>query len=221
MSTLEEFTTTIRGEIEAAEWAPDSSAGDGEYMAGLAERTRLFGPQAGRIIEEIVRPRVEALGSFFPNSAPPRKAEPRHCTRWFGYCERFPASVKLEVSCSHDEEMRNIHFIEEVRMVPSFMRYERFDRLVQPADRVDFEAVTQWVEARLIAFLRAYLQVEVTDRLQSRALATDPVCHMRVVKDHAAGFLEHDGHRFYFCAPSCREQFAADPERFAKIELEP
>ena len=45
--------------------------------------------------------------------------------------------------------------------------------------------------------------------------AADPVCKMTV--DAAAppgGKHEHDGETYYFCAPGCREAFAADPKRY-------
>lgn len=105
-------------------------------------------------------------------------------------------------------------------ITPSFTRYDQFDRLEQPLDGVDFEAVTQWVEDRLSAALHAYLHVEETDRSQEQALATDPVCHMRVVKDRAAGYHDYRGRRYYFCATSCRDEFAADPQRYVKLEPE-
>lgn len=220
MSTLEEFRARIRTELDAADRPSVTSSLDVEYMVRLKERTELFRPLAARIISEIILPRVQILASFFANASAPRKVEPLHCTWWFGYCERFPASVKLDFSCGHDEEVRTLHLMEELVMVPSFTRYDRFDRLVQSLDGVDIEVVTKWVEDRLSAFLHAYLHVAVTDRRQNQALATDPVCHMRVVKDDAAESFDYQGHRFYFCAPSCREEFAVDPERFAKLKLD-
>jgi P-type Cu+ transporter len=42
----------------------------------------------------------------------------------------------------------------------------------------------------------------------------DPVCGMEVDPEHAAGVVEHDGQRFYFCSPSCVERFKADPEKY-------
>ncbi|MBN8625568.1 MAG: YHS domain-containing protein [Planctomycetes bacterium] len=221
MCSLDSFTARIRAELEAAERASENSDRDAEYMTKLKERTERFRPLIRSIIDGIVRPRLEKVAAFFPNAAPPRKVDPAHCTWWFGYCERFPASVKLDLSCGHDEDVRSLYVIQELRMTPSFTTYDRFERLAQPLDDVDLETVTTWVEDRLTAFVHAYLQLEAADRQQCQGLATDPVCHMRIVKDDAAGHLDYRGHRFYFCAPSCRDEFAADPERFAKIEMEP
>jgi Cu+-exporting ATPase len=42
----------------------------------------------------------------------------------------------------------------------------------------------------------------------------DPVCSMEVSPEDAAGSCEHRGQRYYFCNPSCLEQFQANPEAF-------
>ena len=45
--------------------------------------------------------------------------------------------------------------------------------------------------------------------------ATDPVCGMKV--DRAAargGSFDHSGETFFFCSPSCKQKFAAEPDRY-------
>ncbi|MFI5324807.1 MAG: heavy metal translocating P-type ATPase [Candidatus Rokuibacteriota bacterium] len=47
------------------------------------------------------------------------------------------------------------------------------------------------------------------------AVVTDPVCGMDVTPgDAAGGSAEHAGTTYWFCNPSCRERFIADPARF-------
>ena len=42
----------------------------------------------------------------------------------------------------------------------------------------------------------------------------DPVCHMEVDPEDAAGKSAYKGRTYYFCAASCKERFDADPEGF-------
>ena len=43
----------------------------------------------------------------------------------------------------------------------------------------------------------------------------DPVCGMDVTPgDAAGGSAEHAGTTYWFCNPSCRERFVADPAKF-------
>jgi len=47
-------------------------------------------------------------------------------------------------------------------------------------------------------------------------LAVDPVCHMTVDPDHAAGRLVFDGTAYFFCALACAGAFARHPERYIR-----
>ncbi len=45
-------------------------------------------------------------------------------------------------------------------------------------------------------------------------LPLDPVCHMAVDPDRAAGMIVHDGTRYYFCSLDCVRRFSRGPEGF-------
>ncbi|MDH4581587.1 heavy metal translocating P-type ATPase [Pseudomonas sp. BN415] len=44
----------------------------------------------------------------------------------------------------------------------------------------------------------------------------DPVCGMAVVPNTAAGSVEFDGQRYWFCSNHCREEFLSDAPRYAR-----
>jgi len=44
----------------------------------------------------------------------------------------------------------------------------------------------------------------------------DPVCAMEVSRSTAAAEFECRGKTFYFCAPSCRNAFQAEPEKYLR-----
>ena len=44
----------------------------------------------------------------------------------------------------------------------------------------------------------------------------DPVCHMNVMPETAAGKYDYKGKTYYFCNPRCLERFRANPEQFLK-----
>jgi Cu+-exporting ATPase len=48
------------------------------------------------------------------------------------------------------------------------------------------------------------------------ALATDPVCGMKVDPATAKHRYSHGGEEYFFCGARCRERFAAEPEKFLK-----
>jgi len=44
--------------------------------------------------------------------------------------------------------------------------------------------------------------------------ATDPVCHMQVDPNRAAGKTEHAGVTYHFCSAGCKRKFEAEPAKF-------
>jgi len=44
----------------------------------------------------------------------------------------------------------------------------------------------------------------------------DSVCGMTVTKENAACSYDHKGKTYYFCAASCKEEFAAGPEKYLR-----
>lgn len=45
-------------------------------------------------------------------------------------------------------------------------------------------------------------------------MTIDPVCGMEIEQSEAAATIEYEGTTYCFCSQSCRDQFAADPERY-------
>ena len=46
------------------------------------------------------------------------------------------------------------------------------------------------------------------------AMATDPVCGMRIDTDDAAATAEYEGTTYYFCSQGCHDAFVADPTSY-------
>jgi Cu+-exporting ATPase len=44
----------------------------------------------------------------------------------------------------------------------------------------------------------------------------DPVCGMTVTKENAACSYDYKGKIYYFCAASCKDEFAAAPENYLR-----
>ena len=46
------------------------------------------------------------------------------------------------------------------------------------------------------------------------AMATDPVCGMKVDPATARHSAQYEGQTYYFCAPGCKRAFEADPAKY-------
>lgn len=49
-------------------------------------------------------------------------------------------------------------------------------------------------------------------------MAKDPVCGMDVDESNAPATSEYEGSTYYFCAPGCKREFDANPEKYATAE---
>ncbi len=45
-------------------------------------------------------------------------------------------------------------------------------------------------------------------------MAKDPVCGMDVDENNPAATSEYEGVTYYFCSPTCKEEFEEDPEEY-------
>lgn len=219
MNDLDGFAAKVAAELQAADHPSITPEQEADYMAHVEARKADYERQVVRLLEDVVRPRMQTLAGFFTNAASARKCEHGRCTWWFGYTNRFPASVKVEVSIEHDDRYENLHLGYEVSILPAYAKYERFDRYTIPFDRTDDTPLIDWLESRLIKFVRTYLTLANSDRDQTASFATDPVCGMRITRDTAAAQAQHAGHPYFFCSKSCCDSFEAEPTRYAKLVL--
>jgi YHS domain-containing protein len=220
MAAFESFSHEIEARLAAARrephWEPAETA---RFMAELAPRRRLFEDLAPRLVRSIIRPRVEALASFFPNARLDRAEHDDRCACWFGYCERFPANTKVEIAVEHDERIENLVIHYELYIMPVFLKFDPHDKLVIPLAGVDDQAIGQWVETKLLAFLDTYLRLDRGADDFEDEVVVDPVCGMRISRSSAGTQMDYHGHPYYFCSSDCRQRFAQDPLRYVKFEI--
>jgi YHS domain-containing protein len=186
-----------------------------QRMAETEARHRRYTALADRLMQEVIRPRMERLASFFDNAKMPEARNSRHnCCCHFEPTPRFPATASLEMGVTRDGEIRTVVLQYEVDIVPVFFALERQDHLRMFLDEVDEAKASAWVEGKLLSFVDTYLRLETSGHYQEKNVVADPVCGMAINKAFAPAQMEYRGHTYYFCVPECRARFAEDPERY-------
>ncbi len=71
-------------------------------------------------------------------------------------------------------------------------------------------------DARLKDIADRVLWLEDGEFRAMSEMATDPVCGMAVEREGSPHY-RFDGQTYVFCSPQCREEFAAEPARFARV----
>jgi P-type Cu+ transporter len=59
-------------------------------------------------------------------------------------------------------------------------------------------------------------EVNMNSNNESKEGNLDPVCGMTVTKENAACSYDYNGKTYYFCAASCKDEFAAAPDKFLR-----
>jgi YHS domain-containing protein len=185
-------------------------------MAALERRHEAFCGAAEKLMAGVVRPRAERLVKFFDNAglSDEQDSGRYRCVCRFAHSERFPATVTLEFSVAHDEEVRNVIVSRDIDILPVFFKFSPHEKVAYPLGQIDGERLAAWVEQQIVAFVETYLQLEESHQYQQETLVTDPVCGMRIRKSIAAAKEQYRGVTYHFCTEKCRQSFVDAPGHY-------
>lgn len=215
MSAINTLITRIDQEIAAeverqkTDWAETIQA---NRERGV--RLQRYDAVAKHIIE-LVKPRLEAFIERFKAVV---KAEPavREHTRALNL--RFAATVanvSLRFEVFPDRDVQHIRLECTQEIVPVVVRYDKQSVLEFPLDGVKDDAVVQWFDDRIVAFVKTYIALVRQDAALQEQLkdqfVEDPVARIRFPKYLASSTLERDGRTYYFVDEETRREFENQP----------
>jgi YHS domain-containing protein len=117
------------------------------------------------------------------------------------------ARVRLRLSATHDDDLRNLVLGYDLEILPIFVKYNPHAELAIPLDKVDRSTVENWLDDRLIEFAQTYVTIHFTDQYQKDHMVTDPVANVRFPKIFAQSTLEKQGETYYFISNQTRREF--------------
>lgn len=226
MPGFAEFAEAIDSRIGSAASLRDADARKlAEAMRGRDGVLLAFERVAETIHDAIIRPRCAALASRFEHASVEHLASPGglYSLCVFRPTDRFPATAVVCLGVTLEEEWGRGAMSFSAELTPGLVDYERGDVVAVPLEHPPWNELAAWVETKLLRFVESYLLVERDPSYQRGNVRIDPVCHMAVPTAIAVESLIHDGRAYYFCAPSCRERFAANPELYLRglVKLNP
>jgi YHS domain-containing protein len=196
----------------------------GRQKAGRAElalanrerelRLQRYETEAKRIIE-LLKPRLDAFIERFKAVV---KAEPqvRGSTRAVNLT--FAATVAKATLCFEvfpDQNVNHIRLECTQEIIPVLVQYDKQSVLQFPLDGVQDDAVVQWFDDRIVAFVKAYIALVRQDTALQEQLkdqfVEDPVARIRFPKYLASSTLKRDGRTYYFVDEETRREFEKLP----------
>jgi YHS domain-containing protein len=215
MNSIDSLINRIDHEIAAE--AERQKTGWAEQLRANRERElglQRYEAEAQHIIE-LVKPRLEA---FLERFKPVVKVEPmvRQHTRAVNLtfaATVAKATLRFEVFPDRDVNRIRLECTQEI--IPVVVRYEKQSVLEFPLGGVQDDAVVQWFDDRIVAFVQAYVALVRQDTALREQLkdefVEDPVARIRFPKYLASSTLERDGRTFYFVDEETRREFEKQP----------
>lgn len=152
------------------------------------QRLEAYKRAARQLMTAIIRPRIGKVMSFFPNAllSPAEAAtESQWCCR-FKKTAEYPASTKLSFFVSPDTEFENVLVTYDLEILPIYFRFQAHDQLVVPLDGVPAASVTDWIDAKLLGFVDAYVRTQTVKQYQLSGPSTESRPNSRL-QPNAAG----------------------------------
>jgi YHS domain-containing protein len=175
-----------------------------ERQKRLAAFERLLGE-----LPEVWRPRLEALTQKFGDKV---KVTPTVTSSSRGGKFDFQsnlAQIRLRLSASTDREVRKLVLDYNLEILPILMKFNSDEQAEWPLDAIDRQAIANWVDDRLVDFVKTYLSLHENEWYLKDHMVVDPIADIRFPKFAAASTLERDGKMYYFIGEETRSEFEA------------
>ncbi len=198
-------------------WDPEEAR---RYISEIADRRSRFEPIALRLYGVVLTPLVESFAKRFPNASISKDDHSKRCTCWLGYCERFPVSTKIGFAIEHDVRFEKLFVCFDASMSPPFIKLNEHDKQPMMLAEVDDDEVSVWAQERLIEFLNDYLRIDRGRDDFEDETATDPVCGMRISRNHSAASTTYIGRQYFFCSQDCHDRFHHEPTAYVEVQLD-
>ena len=119
------------------------------------------------------------------------------------------ARIRISFTAMTDADVTSLILESALSILPSLLSYPARERLSLPLERIDERAVGDWLDDRIVEFVRIYLSLYENDCRLGVPLVEDPVTRVRFPAFAAAATLERHGKIFYFMSNETREEYEA------------
>ena len=160
-------------------------------------------------LSEVWGPRLEALIQRFGDYvkvAPRLESTSRSATLDF---DADLARLHLRLSATTDHDVRNLVLTYDLEMLPAVMQFDAYQQSQWPLDAIDRQAIGNWVDDRIVSFVKTYLSLHENEQFMKEHMVEDPVAGVRFPSYAAGATIDVDGETYYFIGDETRREFEA------------
>jgi YHS domain-containing protein len=155
------------------------------------------------------KPRLEALTKRFGDRVkvtPRLSSSSRDATLEF---QSNLARIRLRLSASTDRDVRKLVLDYNLEILPILMKFDSHGQAEWPLEAIDRQAIANWVDDRIVDFVKTYLSLHENEYYLKDHMVEDPIAAVRFPKFAAATSLEWEGKTYYFIGNETRREFEA------------
>jgi YHS domain-containing protein len=89
------------------------------------------------------------------------------------------------------------------------MQFDAHQQAQWPIDAIDRESIGNWIDDRLVSFVKTYLSLHENEYYLKEHMVRDPVAGVRFPKYAAAATVDVGGTTYYFIGDETRREFEA------------
>ncbi|MBX3352878.1 MAG: hypothetical protein KF684_08075 [Phycisphaeraceae bacterium] len=117
------------------------------------------------------------------------------------------ANMTLTMTVSANPDITKLILDYDLLIIPTFIEYDRHARIEMPLDKIDREALGKWIDDQLIACVKAYLSMQDNQHYLRWSMVEDPITKTRLLRNEAAGTVEHKGKTLYFSSVDSMDEY--------------
>lgn len=209
MSTTGDLLTRIDAEFNAFETRVKEFQ-ERKVSEFEGRKTRL--EQYTKLLEELRHvwvPRLETLATRFGDrvQVKPKVTSTRR-EGTFTFLSPL-AQITLTFSAFPDQEVRNVVFAYDLKILPILMKFTPHGEISFPIDAIDTAALAQWVDDRIVEFVRTYFEIHQNQYYLKDQMVEDPVAKISFPRYAAGATLDVDGKTLYFLSEETKREFSA------------
>jgi len=207
MADISKLLQRIDGEFSASEQKVKSYQAEQAHAFEDRQKRLATFDQVCEKLRDIIRPRLEALTQRFGDRVkvtPQVTRELRQATFKF---DSNLAHIDLRFRASTDQDVRKLVLDYELQILPILMKFESHQRAEFPLETVDPAAVGQWLDDRIVEFVKTYLSLHQNEYYLKGHMVDDPIAGVRFPRFAAASVLDWKGKKYYFISEATRQEF--------------
>lgn len=128
------------------------------------------------------------------------------------------ARIVLKFSVTSDQEVENAVFQYDLDILPIYMKFESHSELALPLDKIDEQALGEWIDERIMNFVRTYMAIYENSHYLKDHMVEDPIAKVRFPKFAAGAKIESGGKTTYFISEETKRQFEQQARRGSTSE---